>query len=215
MSAVSAEREAGILQALRGVLRSPVPPEHRLDLAFGWLVAVLFGVQLVTGMLLSLHYQPSPVLVAESLEHIMRDVRWGWLIRGVHHWASQVLIVVVLLQLLKLFVLGTYRGARAAGWTIALCLLLLFVIAGFTGEILRWDARSYALAVSSLGQVESVPLIGEWLAGVLRGEDEVTATTLGRTFATHAMVLPWIVSLFVLLNQWILARRVRRDGGRP
>jgi quinol-cytochrome oxidoreductase complex cytochrome b subunit len=210
---VTTLKQTGILRALRGVLRSPVPPEHRLDLAFGWLVAVLFGVQVVTGVLLSLHYQPSSVLVAESLEFIMRDVHWGWLIRGVHHWASNVLLVVILIQLVKLFVLGAYRGARATGWTLALLMLLLFVLATFSGQILRWDDPSWRLAVASLKQVESIPLIGPWLAGVLRGEEEVTATTLGRTFTAHALVLPWVAGLLVLLNQWILARRVRREGG--
>ncbi len=211
---MSERRDAGILNALRGVLRSPVPPEHRLDLAFGWLVAVLFGLQLVTGMLMALHYQPSPVLVGESLEHIMRDVKWGWLMRGLHHWASHMMLAVVLIQLLKLFVLGAYRGTRASGWTIALLFLVLFVLSTFTGEILRWDERAYGLAIASLRHVESIPLLGPGLAAVLRGGDEVTATTLGRTFVTHSMVLPWLAALFILLNQWVLARRARRGGGR-
>jgi hypothetical protein len=105
------------------VLRRPVPPEYRGDLFFGWVLLTLFLVQVATGILLSIYYEPSPVAVAQSVELLMRDVDWGWLMRGVHHWASHAMIVLVLVHLLWLFVRGRYRAAGAPGWTIAVLLL--------------------------------------------------------------------------------------------
>ena len=95
--------EHGLGRTLWGVLRSPVPPRHRADLSFGLLLLFLFVVQVATGILLSFYYQPTPTAVSESIQRIVRDVDWGWLVRGLHHWTGQVAILVSAAALVRAF----------------------------------------------------------------------------------------------------------------
>jgi quinol-cytochrome oxidoreductase complex cytochrome b subunit len=195
------------------VLRRPVPPEYRGDLFFGWVLLTLFLVQVATGILLSIYYEPSPAAVAQSVEFLMRDVDWGWLLRGVHHWASHAMIVLVLVHLLWLFVRGRYRAAGAPGWTIAVLLLGLAVSMTYSGELLAWDQATYWRVTQALERLESFGTLGSALAHVARGGDEVSATTLSRTYTAHGMFLPWLAFVLLVANVGFLARRIRNVSG--
>jgi quinol-cytochrome oxidoreductase complex cytochrome b subunit len=205
------DEERGLLQAIWSVLRSPLPPGYGGRPTFGWLIVVLFAVQLFTGVLLAMYYQPSPAMVGESLRHLMRDVSSGWLIRGIHHWASCGMIVLCLLQLLRFVFNGDYRRARAGHWFLGLAMMGLILALAFTGGLMVWDEQAYWQMTRALEAVEGLPVIGQGLAIILRGGSEVTATTLSRAWAAHALVLPWTLALLLALNLWFLGRR---RGGR-
>lgn len=200
---------SGVLQALWSVLRRPVPPEHRLDLFFGWVILILFLLQVLTGILLSIYFEPSPTTVAESVQFIMRDVDWGWLVRGVHHWAAHMLIVIVALHVLSLFVRARYRGEGSSGWYTAVLVLFLAVGLTYSGELLAWDHETYWRVTRALDGLASFGALGKALAYSARGGDDVTATTLSRTYTMHGMFLPWLVFVLLVANLWILARRIQ------
>ncbi len=209
-------REPGLAHALWGLLRSPVPPELRTDLAFGLLILVLFLMQVATGILLTLYYQPSPAMVAESVQFIMRDVSWGWLVRGTHHWSAHALIAVCGIHLARSFCLGTYRRLGSATWYASVVVLALLVVLTFSGQILAWDNEAYWRLSRVVRQVESIPAIGRSLARVMRGGDEMGATTLSRTYSAHTMLVPWLVWMLIFLDTWLLVRCLRiRVGGTP
>lgn len=203
------ETDHGVVRAVWGVLRRAVPPEHRGELFFGWVILILFLVQVLTGILLSLYYEPSPAAVAESVQFIMRDVDWGWLVRGVHHWASHSLILIVALHLLLMLARGRYRGAGSANWYTAVLVLYLTVSLAYSGELLTWDQESYWRVSRALERFASFGALGQWVAHVARGGEEVTATTLSRTYTAHGMFLPWLVFVLLVANLWFLARRIQ------
>jgi len=203
-------REEGLFSAVWSVLRKPVPPGFRSYLAFGWMIMLLFVLQIVTGILLSLYYEPKPNAAGESVQLIMRDVSSGWLIRGLHHWSSTGIVVLALLQLLRVFVAGSFRRSPTS-WYLG-CLLLLFVFAqAFTGSILPWDNQAFWWATGAVEAIESVPYVGPTLVSFLNGGPEVTDHTLSRAHALHVMVFPWVGLVAVGLNVWLLARQWSRQ----
>lgn len=206
-------REHGMVHALWQLLRSPVPREHRTELLLGLGILLLFVLQVTTGILLALFYQPSPATVAESVQLIMRDVDWGWLVRGVHHWSANALLPLCALQIVWLLVSGRYRGRSSSGWYLGLLVLALATMMAYSGELLVWDDRAFWRITHALQQVESAPLVGRWLAHVLRGGEEVNATTLSRVFTLHSLVLPWVLWLVIVGEAWFLARRMRERAG--
>jgi len=208
--------EHGLARTVWDVVRRPVPRRHTADLFAGWVILLLFLLQVLTGILLSIYFEPSPATVADSVQFIMRDVDWGWLVRGVHHWSAHSLIVIVALHLLVVLVRGRYRGEGAPNWYVGMLVLYLMVALNYSGELLAWDQESYWRVSRALQGLASFGSIGEALAYVVRGGDEVTATTLSRTYTAHGMFLPWLVFVLLMANLWLLARRIRgwRGGGR-
>jgi quinol-cytochrome oxidoreductase complex cytochrome b subunit len=198
--------EQEFVSAVRAVLRSPVPPDYRGWLRFGWLLLFLFLVQVVTGTLLSFYYQPSATEALLSTKHIMRDVNWGWLARGLHHWSAQGMIVLGLLQLVRVTIQRSWRWPSSGSWYIGLALFALSVVLAFTGELLTWDHDAYWNVSRAMQRLEALPVVGHYLAPMVRGGDEVSATTLSRLDSMHALVLPWLVFLLVLANLWLLTR---------
>lgn len=202
-------REVGMLGTVWSTLRGSVPHEHRTDLVLGLLIVFVFLVQIATGIMLALFYQPSPVTVAESVQLIMRDVDWGWLVRGLHHWTAQAILVLCAVQLVRLFLSRAYRGKGSSAWYLGLLVLANSMLLAYSGELLVWDNEAYWRITRALGQVESAPLVGQWLAEVLRGGGEVSATTLSRAFSVHSLFLPWVLWLLVVAEAFFFARRLR------
>jgi quinol-cytochrome oxidoreductase complex cytochrome b subunit len=200
---------SGFLATVDSLLRTPVPPTHRGWLALGWPLLLLFGVQIVTGILLSFYYEPASAEASESTRRIMRDVEWGWLVRGVHHWSAQATLALALLQLLRTLFSRAWHGALAGSWYVGLLLLPLMLLLEYTGELLKWDAPAYGTVVRVLAAVEQIPGIGHGLAWLVRGGEEVSATTLSRVHSAHTQFLPWFVFMLVTFNIVLLARRRR------
>ena len=188
-------------------LRAPVSPHHRGYLAFGWMLLLMFTILVGSGSLLSLYYQASPESAAESVKFIARDVHFGWLVRGVHYWAGHAMVALCLLQFLRVFLAGSYKGPGRASWGIGLLLFFLVLAMAFSGEILTWDQESYWAMTAALSRIESIPLLGPVLASMLRGGAEVSATTLSRGYFIHVLFVPWLAFLLIVINLWLLTRR--------
>jgi len=204
--------DAGLLAIARRTLRAPISHELRGDLGMAVLLVALFLLQAFTGILLSLYYQPAPEAVAESMQFIMRDVSWGWLMRGLHHWVSTALIVVACVHLARALFGARYRG-REWFWYLGALVLPLVVALAFTGELLAWDNQAYWTVREFLSDIETIPLIGPELADIVRGGSDVNASTLSRTWTAHALFAPWLVWMLLAANLALIVRDVRRAWG--
>jgi len=187
-------------RALMGVLLHVRVPVESRTLFFGGITLFLFGVQVVTGTLLALYYKPTPAAAYDSVLFITSDVTFGWLIRSVHHWAANLMIVFLVLHLLRVFFQAAYKYPRELTWVVGMALLGVTMVFGFTGYLLPWDQRAYWATVVGTEIAGSVPIIGDLLLTLLRGGADVTEATLSRFFGIHVLVLPLALGLIVAVH---------------
>ena len=186
---------------------------------FGGIALFLFGIQVVTGTLLALYYKPTPDAAYKSVQLITSDVHFGWLIRSMHHWAANLMILFVALHLVRVFFQAAYKYPRELTWVVGCGLLLVTLGFGFTGYLLPWDQRAYWATVVGTEIAGSVPVVGETLLLMLRGGVDVTGETMGRFFGIHVLVLPLALGALLgahllLVHQLGLASR-KRAAARP
>jgi len=195
-----------VLRFLNEFGRVVIPPSYK---GFRWSSAVillLLFVQLITGVLLSLYYRPEPAAAHESMRFLVSSVPSGWLVRGMHHWAGDLLLVTVALHMTLVFMRRAYARPREFQWVVGVGLLLVVLAMRFTGSLLPWDGEGYAGALLGLKLVESVPLLGGLLAVWLRAGEVVGPDTLNRFFTTHALLLPWILLALFGLHAVLISR---------
>lgn len=165
---------------------------------FGGMALFLFMIQIVTGILLSLYYKPSPDQAFESVQAIMTEVDYGWLIRSAHSWSANLLVGVLFLHLLTTYLMRAYRRPRELTWVTGVLLLGLFMAFGFSGYLLPWNELAFFATRVGTAIVGVVPVIGQQLLLLARGGDDVTGDTLARFYSLHVVVLP--LTTFALLG---------------
>src|SRR5262249_24124301 len=148
-----------------------------------------------------------PDTAYESVKFILRDVTSGWLVRGIHHWAAEGMIALGLLQMLRVFFLGAYKGLNRPMWVIGIVLLFLTFFFSFSGSLLPSDLRAYWSALGALQWVGAIPVLGPPLVLILRGGDEVGAATLSRFYSIHTLIPPWLAFYLLLVHLWLMSRR--------
>jgi ubiquinol-cytochrome c reductase cytochrome b subunit len=163
----------------------------------GGVTLFFFIVQAVTGILLVLYYQPTPDTAYNSILFIMNEVNFGWLIRSIHAWGANLMVLFCVFHLLRVFFQGAYKAPRELTWGAGVILLAVTLGFGFTGYLLPWDQRAFWATTVGSEIAGAVPMIGEQALIFLRGGTEVTASTLSRFFGVHVLVLP--VTLMALL----------------
>jgi quinol-cytochrome oxidoreductase complex cytochrome b subunit len=194
-------------EALQKALRKPVPNfAFRRTLCLGGTATLLFVNQIVTGVLLAIYYTPSPGAAYTSVGVIEQQIPMGWLIRQMHAWGGQLMILFVLLHMTKVFFNKAYRHPRELTWVTGTLLFFITLSFGFTGYLLPWDQRAYWASTVGTALAEGVPVIGHWLLLILRGGEEVTGLTISRFFAVHAVVLPWITGALMVAHYIIIRR---------
>jgi quinol---cytochrome c reductase cytochrome b subunit, bacillus type len=174
-----------------------------------WLTTVillLLLLQLFTGVLLALYYYPEPDAAYESTRFLMGQAFAGWLVRGVHVWSGELLLAAVLSHLAVVYFRRAYARPREYEWVLGLLLLLAMLGFRFTGRLLPWDAFGYESARHGLELIETVPVVGGLAAGWLRAGEDMGPNTLSRFFATHVLILPWVVAGLTALHL-VLVRR--------
>lgn len=150
----------------------------------------LVAVQGVTGVLLSAYYVPHPEQAYDSIQYIMNDVTFGWLIRGIHHWGATLMVILVFLHMLRTFFYGSYKYPREITWITGVLLLLVTLGSGFTGYLLPWNQRAFWATTVGTSIVDTVPVLGPFLTEALRGGTELSTLTLVRFFSAHIWILP-------------------------
>jgi quinol-cytochrome oxidoreductase complex cytochrome b subunit len=180
---------------------------HKFWYYLGGMTLFLFVVQVVTGILLLLYYRPSAEEAYESVEFIVTQVEFGWLIRNVHAWAANLLVAAALAHLFSVFFLKAYRKPRELTWVSGVVLLFLMLGFGFSGYLLPWNELAFFATKVGTGMAGSVPVVGDFLLRFLRGGDDVTGATLSRFYALHVAVLPALTTLLLALHLLLVQRQ--------
>jgi quinol-cytochrome oxidoreductase complex cytochrome b subunit len=147
-------------------------------------------MQALTGIFLTIYYVPTPEEAYNSIDYIMNDVAFGWLIRGMHHWGATLMVAIVFLHMLRVFFYGAFKYPREVTWITGIFLFLVTMGLGFTGYLLPWNQRAYWATAVGSSIVGTVPLVGDFLLKILRGGDDLTIATLTRFFGVHIWFLP-------------------------
>jgi cytochrome b6 len=190
---------AGTLEA---VLRKKTVPLHRHSVwyYFGGMTLFLFIVQLVTGILLLLYYRPTPNDAFESVEYIVTQVRFGWMVRSIHSWSANLMIFTAFVHMFSVYFMKAYRKPRELTWVTGVMLLFLAMGFGFSGYLLPWNEVSFFATQVGTEIAGSVPVVGKWMLRFLRGGEEVTGATLTRFFGFHVAVLPALTTSMLALH---------------
>jgi ubiquinol-cytochrome c reductase cytochrome b subunit len=199
------DRTLPIDQAARKALRRRLPPFVGWYHALGGITYLLFIVLVVTGVLLSFYYRPSVQEAYPSIQYIVSEVPLGWLVRDLHVWSANLIVVAIMAHMARVFFSGTYKPPRETNWLAGLLLLLVVLAFGGTGYLLPWDQWAYWTTTEVLDTSSRVPLLG-LLASVLQGDSVVSGATLSRFFAFHVIILPWIAFALLLLHFSLLRK---------
>jgi quinol-cytochrome oxidoreductase complex cytochrome b subunit len=162
--------------------------------------------QIVTGILLTLYYVPTPDHAYDSVQYITTQLAAGWLIRGLHHWGASAMVVVTALHMLRVIFYGSYKFPRELTWLTGVGLFIIVIGFGFTGYLLPWDQKAYWATTVGTRIAATPPLIGDWILRVVRGGDELSAVTLARFFGVHVWVLPAVLLLLVGIHLYLIIR---------
>ncbi|NHZ71474.1 MAG: cytochrome bc complex cytochrome b subunit [Aquificales bacterium] len=165
-------------------------PREAKTFYLGGITLFLFLVQVITGSLLALYYQPTPDTAYDSVLFIMSNVNFGWLIRSIHAWGANLMVIFCVLHLLRVFFQGAYKKPREATWFVGVLLLAVTLGFGFTGYLLPWDQRAYWATTVGSESAGAVPIIGEFLLEFMRGGMDITKATLSRFYGIHTLLLP-------------------------
>jgi cytochrome b6 len=167
-----------------------------------------FTVQIASGLLLLMYYQPGAATSYESIRYVVTKVPFGWLVRAVHCWSAHLMTVSLVVHMFSTMLLKAYRPPRELTWISGYALFAITLGLGFSGYLLPWNELAYFATVVGTDSLKSVPVIGHWLLLVLRGGPDVTIDTLYRFFAFHVVVLP--LTAFAIIGLHLLF--VQRQG---
>ena len=167
---------------------------------FGSLAMLVLVNQIVTGIWLTMNFKPSAAEAFNSVEYIMRDVDWGWLIRYMHSTGASLFFVVVYLHMFRGLVYGSSQKPRELVWVIGVAIFLVLMAEAFLGYVLPWGQMSYHGAQVIINLFGAVPVIGTELTEWIRGDFLVSDATLNRFFALHVIALPLVLLLLVVLH---------------
>ncbi len=202
-------RERYDLSGLENFIKKKEVPIHRHSIwyYFGGITLFFFIIQVVTGILLLLYYRPTAEAAFESVQFIMTEVRFGWLIRSIHSWSANLMIGAAFVHLMSVFFLKSYRKPRELTWVSGALLLFLLLAFGFSGYLLPWNELAFFATRVGTEIIAQLPLIGRFLLKFLRGGEDVTGATLTRFFGFHVAILPIITTFILILHLWMVQKQ--------
>jgi quinol-cytochrome oxidoreductase complex cytochrome b subunit len=207
------ERKRYLIKNLILHFRPTTVPEKTLKFSLTWglggMAAVLIFLQLGTGLLLKFVYIPTPLGAYKSILALNNEVMFGQLIRNIHHWGANFLVLIAFLHMLRVFLTGAFHPPRQFTWVIGLGLFGLVLAANFTGYLLPYDQLAYWAVTVSTGMLEYIPAIGSRLQEIIQGGNEIGPATLNIFFAIHTAVVPVGLIILMAFHFW----RIRKSGG--
>ena len=205
------DHRTGFETAVKNFLFEDIPASSGWHQVFGSVALFLFFVQAFTGILLAFNYAPQPGDAYHSLQHIVNEITGGRLIRGLHHWGSSLMIVVVALHMIQVALWGAYKKPREATWILGVLLLLLVLAFGLTGYLLPWDNRAYWATVVTVQIASLAPIVGDYIIQFLGGSEGVGVATFTRFYTLHVLMLPGLTVMLMMLHIHL----VRKHGVTP
>ena len=185
------------------ILQFPTPKNLNYFWTFGFILTFFLITQIITGVILAMHYAPNSLLAFDSIEHIMRDVNYGWLIRYAHSNGSSMFFLAVYIHMFRGLYYGSYKEPREVLWILGCIIYFLMIVTAFMGYVLPWGQMSYWAATVIINLVGTLPIIGDSLTQLLLGGFAVDNPTLNRFFSLHYLI-PFIIFGLVLLHIWSL-----------
>ena len=185
------------------ILQFPTPKNLNYFWTFGFILTFFLITQIITGVILAMHYAPNSLLAFDSIEHIMRDVNYGWLIRYAHSNGSSMFFLAVYIHMFRGLYYGSYKEPREILWILGCIIYFLMIVTAFMGYVLPWGQMSYWAATVIINLVGTLPIIGDSLTQLLLGGFAVDNPTLNRFFSLHYLI-PFIIFGLVLLHIWSL-----------
>jgi ubiquinol-cytochrome c reductase cytochrome b subunit len=167
---------------------------------FGSLAMLVMVIQILTGLFLAMHYKPDTALAFASVEYIMRDVPWGWLMRYLHAIGASAFFVVIYLHMFRGLLYGSYREPRELIWLVGMVIYVVLMATAFMGYLLPWGNMSYWGAQVIISLFDAIPLVGPPLAEWVRGDFVIADATLNRFFALHFFIPVLILPVLVFVH---------------
>lgn len=196
----------GLSNMIVPVAKHPVPPGARWSYVFGSATLFCFLLQVVTGVALSLLYQPSSTDAYESLRFITYQAKFGNVLRGIHYFGASAMIIMVGIHMMRVYITASYKFPREMNWISGVFLLLFTIFMGFTGQLLRWDSNGVWSSVVAAEQLGRVPVVGKYLARLLIGGDTIGGHTLNRFYSYHVFIFPALIFLFIGFHLFLVIR---------
>jgi cytochrome b6 len=189
------------IQALADDVTSKyVPPHVNIFYCLGGITLVAFMVQFATGFAMTFYYKPTTAEAFKSVEYIMNEVSFGWLIRSIHRWSASMMVLAMILHVFRVYLTGGFKKPRELTWVTGVILSVLTVSFGVTGYTLPWDQVGFWAAKIVTQVPGAVPVVGDLVVLLLRGEPGVGQETLTRFYSSHTFVLPWLTAVFMLAH---------------
>jgi menaquinol-cytochrome c reductase cytochrome b subunit len=209
------DKRLNITPLLKEVADHPVP-DHANPLktrsafiyCFGGISFFILLLQVLTGMFLMLYYVPSPDHAYASVTYIKNEVAFGGFVQNLHRVGASAAVLMVFLHMMRVYFTKSYKNPRELNWIVGVVLLFIVVGFSFSGYLLPWDQKAYWATTVGINMMETIPLLGGFLADALRGGSEVGTLTLVRFFVFHVMFLPVLLVIFLVAHFFM----VRRQG---
>jgi cytochrome b6 len=184
-------------------------PHHRYSFCYFFGGATLFFLmlQIMTGILLLLYYKPTAEAAFESVRFIVTEVSFGWLIRSIHSWSANLMVLAAFLHMATVFFMRAYRKPRELTWWTGAALLMLSMGFGFSGYLLPWNELAFFATRVGTDMAGKLPFAGEFVLKFLRGGEDVTGATLTRFFGFHVAVLPMLTTALLVVHVLLIQRQ--------
>jgi len=190
----------------KDILDKPIPKGLNLSFCFGGITFFLFVMLAVTGYFMTLYYVPSPEQAYDAVDYMTFEVPLGYVVRGVHHWSANLMIVTIFIHMLRVFIYGAYKKPREINWITGVFLFCLVMGFGFTGYLLPWDQKAYWATRVGTSIMGTVPVAGKYFLKLTRGGQNLGALTLTRFYALHVLFLP-IATIIFLVGHFVMIRK--------
>jgi ubiquinol-cytochrome c reductase cytochrome b subunit len=200
------DHRTGVRAFTRAALYEHIPGGARWRYVWGSTLSFCFAVQVITGFVLWAAYSPSAQTAWESVYYIQNQMWGGWLVRGVHHFTAQLMVVLMVVHFVQVVIDGAYRAPREINFWLGLILMQIVLGLALTGYLLPWDQKGYWATSVATGMISLVPVIGGSLERLVVGGGEYGHHTLTRFFALHAGVLPALLTIFLTLHVLLFRR---------
>jgi cytochrome b6 len=210
-------------EEIRQFVRHKVVPVHHHTVwyYFGGMTLFLFAIQVSTGILLLLYYRPSAEEAYESVQFIVTQVQFGWLIRSIHSWSANLMIATLMIHLFSVYFTRAYRKPRELTWVTGMFLFGIALFFGFSGYLLPWNTLAYFATKVGTDVAGQLPVVGHVVTRILRGGEDVTGATLSRFYGIHVAILPLLMTgilglhLFMVQKQGMSIPVELEHGDRP